>query len=101
MKLPQFQVRTLMFVVWLSALLLAGVIDVVRELEERNRVEVLDQHIDADGSVTSQLIFNKRISYYVGPIPLGPWPVAVFSGVAFAVSVVIWGLARRGRRRSG
>ena len=44
---------------------------------------------------------NKRISYYVGPIPLGPWPVAVFSGVAFAMSVVIWGLARRGRRKSG
>jgi hypothetical protein len=105
MKLPQFRLRTLMFVIWLSALLLAGVVDVLRELAIRNSVEVVGEHIDANGSTSSTLIFERRTYYFVGPIPLvgsiplGPWPLALFSGVAFAASVAVWALCDHRKKR--
>ncbi len=105
MKLPQFRLRTLMFVIWLSALLLAGVVDVLRELAIRNSVEVMDERIDANGSTSHSLIFDRRTYYFVGPIPLvgqiplGRWPLALFSGVAFAASVAGWALCHRCKKR--
>jgi uncharacterized membrane protein len=99
MKPPQFRLLTLMFVIWLSALLLAGVVDVLKELAIRNRVVVVDEHIDANGSTSASLIFGRRTYYFVGPIPLGPWPVALLSGVAFAASVAGWALCRRRKKR--
>ncbi len=105
MKLPQFRVRTLMFLIWLSALLFAGVVDVLKELAIRNSVEVVDEHVDANGTTSFSLIYGRRTYHYIGPIPyigsipLGPWPVAVLSGVAFAGSVGCWTLRYRCKQR--
>ena len=48
MKLSQFRVRTLMFVIWLSALLFTGAVDVLKELKIHNSVEVVDKRSDVN-----------------------------------------------------
>jgi hypothetical protein len=100
MHLPRFRVRTLMFVVWLFALLAAGAVDVLKEQRNRSRVEVIDEQTNADGSSTATLIYNHRTYYFVGPIPLGPCPIALLSGMAFAASIVGWIRVGRGQGKN-
>ena len=50
------------------------------------------------GSGSAALIFHWRMDHYLGPIPIGPCPVAVFSSLAFAASVVVWAVCRRGKK---
>ncbi len=90
MRLPQVRVRTLMFVVWLSALMLVGAVDLHEEYRNRNRVEVINEHIGVDGSRSATLLFSHTKFYYLGPLPIGPCAVAVFSAVAFVASIVVW-----------
>jgi hypothetical protein len=95
----RLRVGSLMFLVWLAALVLVAAVDVHREYEARSRVEVLDEQIDANGTRTVTLSYNHRTSWYVGGVPLGPCPAAVFSLVAIVVSVLVWvGRRRMGRR---
>ena len=100
MHLPRFRVRTLMFVVWLSALLVLGAVDVLSVQRIRNRVEVINEQINADGSSSATLLYNHRTHYFVGPIPIGPYPIAVVSGMAFAASIVVWTRCRWVKRRN-
>ncbi len=95
MHLPRFRVRTLMSVIWLSALFMTGAVDVLEELRNRNRVEVV---VDASGS--SLVILSRYNFYYLGPVPLGPRPMAVLSGVAFVASIIAWRLSGRGKKRT-
>ena len=95
MHLPRFRVRTLMLVIWLSALVMTGAVDVLEELRNRNRVEVV---VDATGS--SLVILSRYYFYYLGPVPLGPRPMAVFSGVAFVASIIAWRLSGRSKKRT-
>jgi hypothetical protein len=88
-----------MFAVWLSALAFVGVVDVLEEYRSFRRVEVIHERIGVDGSRSATLLYGYYKRYYVGPIPIGPCPRAVFSGVAFLGSVVIWILYRRGKDR--
>ena len=66
MHLPQFGVRTLMFVVWLSALVFVGTVDILKEYRNRNSVELIDEHIGVDGSRSSTLLYGHTF--------LLPWP---------------------------
>jgi hypothetical protein len=88
-----------MFVVWLSALLFVGAADVLKEQQRRNRVVAVDEQVHADGSSTATLIYGERRYYFLGPVPIGRWPIAVLSGVAFAASIMVWALCRRGKER--
>ena len=100
MHLPQFRVRTLMFVVWLSALALVGTVDLLEEYRKRNRVEVINEHIGVDGSRTATLLFSHSTFYYFGPLPIGPCPIAVLSGVAFVASIMVWTTAQRRKKQT-
>jgi hypothetical protein len=100
MKVPQFRVGTLMFVIWLSALLIAGAVDIHRAWELWNHFEVIEKHFNADGSLASFLLVNTYRCHYLGPIPIGPCPIAVYGGIVFVASIVTWGLRRRGKNRN-
>jgi hypothetical protein len=95
MHLSRFHVRSLMFLVWLSALLIVGTLDVVNELRNRTRLVVINQHVGADGSLSFSLLHHRHSSYYLGPIPIGPCPVAVFSGLGFMASIAVWAIWRK------
>ncbi len=98
MHLRQFRVRTLMFVIWLLALLFVGALDVLKEQRSRNRVEVINEKTSADGSRSFTLIYTRR-TYYLGPVPIGPCPIAVLSGLAILTSIMVWGLCQRAENR--
>src|SRR3954468_8007555 len=83
MRLPRFRLRTLMILVGLSALWMAGVADLLSYLRMRDHVEVVSQR-EESGTLVLELQ-TESVSYYLGPIPLGPCPIAVVSGVVFAV----------------
>jgi hypothetical protein len=101
MRTPRITVRDLMFHVWLTALLAAGAADIIRERRARDHVQVINESTDLGGSTSMTLLWSQTTYYYVGPIPLGPCPVATLSGVAFVGSVVAWVLlGRRKARRS-
>ena len=99
MHLPRFRVRTLMFVVWLSALVFVGAVDVLEEYRIRNRLELIGFDVIVDDSRSVTLLHGHYKFYYLGPIPFGPCPTAVFSGVAFVASIAIWILYRRGKKQ--
>lgn len=94
MPLPRFLIRTLMLVVWLSALPMVGALDVLREVQNRSRAVGF---VDERGFAW----VIRRSSYsYLGPIPLGPCPTAVFSGLAFAGTIMALRLAGRDKTRA-
>jgi hypothetical protein len=62
-------------------------------------VEVIDERVGADGSRTVSLLYEHQTSYYVGPIPLGRYPIAVLSGLGFAASVGVWIVLARVREQ--
>ena len=95
MHLPKFRVRTLMLLVWLSALVSVAVLDDLHEMRLRNRVVISAQSADADGSRSAVLLYDHRTAYYFGPVPLGPCPTAVFSGLTFVASVAAFVFYRR------
>ena len=96
MRLSSIRIRTLMPLVWLSALVCAGVTDIIRQNAASDRVEVIDEQVQTDGSSTAILLYQHRIYYYISPIPIGRYPIAVFSGVGLAASVVGWVVLERG-----
>lgn len=100
MHLPQFRIRTLLFMIWLSALLLAGTIDVVQEYRNRHTAVVLNERVDANGSRSATILYSYSRSYYLGSVPIGPCPTALFSGIAFVGSLVGWVRYRRGKKRA-
>jgi hypothetical protein len=80
---------------------MVGAVDVLEELRNRNRVEVVHEHIGEDGTPSSfVLLYGHYKLYYLGPVPLGPYPMAVFSGVAFVASIMAWSLSGRGKKRT-
>lgn len=93
MPLPRFRIRTLMLVVWLSALVMVGALDVLKEVRNRSRAIGF---VDERGFV---IFHGYSRYYYIGPIPLGPCPTAVFSGLAFAATIIVWRLAARSENR--
>jgi hypothetical protein len=86
-----------MFLVWSSALVCAGAADIIRQNAASDRVEVLDEQVRTDGSSTAIILYQHKTYYYIGPIPIGRYPIAVLSGVALAASVVGWVILKRGR----
>jgi hypothetical protein len=96
----RFRIRTLLFLIWMTALLMAGAIDVFNEYRNRNAVTVVNERVGPDGSITASLLFGRRVYYYLGPLPLGPCPVAVFSGATLVASTAVWLLRRRTFDRS-
>jgi hypothetical protein len=97
MHLHQPRVRILMFVVWLSAFLLAGAVDVLEEQRVRDRVSIIHS-LHADGPCSTTLVCGRRTDCYLGPVPIGPCPVAVFSELAVVGSVAVWALCLRRKR---
>jgi hypothetical protein len=53
-----------------------------------------------DGSCSTTLLDGYHMDCHLGPLPIGPCPTAVFSGVAFVASVVVWALCRRRKKGS-
>lgn len=94
MQVARLSLRTSMFLVWLAALLCAGTADVLNEQRLRNQVEVINEVVNADGSQSATLLWGRHTSSYVGPVPLGPCPIASISGMAFVISVVGWAVIR-------
>jgi hypothetical protein len=96
----RFRVRTLMFSVWMSAILIVGTLDVLNEYRTRSKVVVVSERVATDGSRSATLLYSRRTHYYLGPLPIGPCPVAVFSAVTFIASTVVWILRRRAGDRN-
>jgi hypothetical protein len=95
-RLPSFRIRTLMFMVWISALACVGVADVIRERAARNRVLIIDERVHPNGTLTMTILHSHSTFWYVGPLPVGPCPAAVLSGFAAVVSIIVF-IARRNR----
>ena len=97
----RFRIRTLLFLIGMTALLMAGAIDVFNEYRDRNTVTVVNERVGPDGSTTASLLFGRRVYYYLGPVPLGPCPVALFCGATLVALAAVWLLRRRTMDRAG
>lgn len=72
----------------LAALFVAGVADILHYWQESNRLHL----IDGGSYLTSRLQYATPHCCFVGPIPLGPCPIAVWCGA----TVLAWATCRRG-----
>jgi hypothetical protein len=86
-RLPRLRLRSLLFLVWLFALLSLGAADRFHELRG-DHVQIVDERVNVGGPGSVTLLWQH--SYSFGGIPLGPSPTAVLCGVVFVVSLAAW-----------
>jgi hypothetical protein len=106
MRLPrlQFRLRTLVALVALAALMVGGVVELIKYYDRLSHPEGIR---NPDGTFT--LYWDHFITFYVGPFSIGPFrgalPIVIFDGVAVVLSVtvlslVIWAALRYRRKRA-
>jgi hypothetical protein len=97
MQLPQlqFRLRTLLALVALAALMVGGMLELIKYYNRINQPKSFPVR-RRDGSVADMILYKERSTWYIGPISIGPLPTAlttvIFVGVAFVLSVSVLSL---------
>jgi hypothetical protein len=96
MRISRFRIRTLMFLVWLGALVSLGAVDLYRE-QAGHWVEFGDIRLGPDGDPRAAFVWQQT-NYHVWGIPLGPSLTAIFCGILVIASVLVWTILRMRKR---
>jgi hypothetical protein len=92
----------MMIAVAVAAALVACALEIARYRRMQADVVVIDDRRDPDGSGSFTLLHHYTRTYYVGPIPIGPYPTVVLISVVAGSALLIGAWYRRpGRRPSG
>jgi uncharacterized integral membrane protein len=89
----QFRIRSVLILIALVSAVLACAFEIIRYEQWRHQVRAIGT-LGVNRSNEVALLWDHRATYYLGPIPIGPYPTVVFFGLVLGGVIVAMVLRR-------